>query len=154
MSDNKKLLKKPSKTVLVVTGVITVAIVCMFLLPEIFGNKNITFKQLDKKQIPQSIETEVVPEYRDLERALGCLIDDKVYVLVTRGEKPTAGYEVSIEEIVAEKTEKGTNLKVHALFKEPKEGKTVAQISTFPYAVAVTDLEKLPDTIELLVKYQ
>ena len=118
------------------------------------GNKSVGFNTLDKKDIPQSIETEVVPEYRDLERALGCLIDGKVYVLVTRGEKPTAGYEICIEEMVTEKTSKGTNLQVHALFKDPAEGESVAQVSTFPYAVALTDLASLPDTIELLVKYE
>ena len=154
MSENKKLLHKPSKKVLAVTGVAAVIVICMFLLPEIFGNKSIDFKQLDKKQIPQSIETEVVPESRDLERALGCLIDGKVYVLVTRGEKPTAGYEVTIKEIVTEKTDKGTNLQVHTLFKDPKEGEAVAQVSTYPYAVAVTDLTTLPETIELLIKYE
>lgn len=42
----------------------------------------------------------MIPEYRELERALGCLIDGKVYVIVTRGEKPTAGYEVSIDQDV------------------------------------------------------
>ena len=144
MSDNKKILKKPSKKVLIAVVITAAAAVCIVFAPALMG----------KKDIPQSIETDVVPEYRDLERALGCLIDGKVYVLVTRGEKPTAGYEVTIEEMVTEKTSKGTNLQVHALFKDPEEGQSVAQVSTYPYAVALTNLKALPETSELLVKYQ
>lgn len=154
MSDNKKILKKPSKKVLIAVVITAAAAVCIVFAPALMGNKSVSFEILDKKDIPQSIETDVVPEYRDLERALGCLIDGKVYVLVTRGEKPTAGYEVTIEEMVTEKTSKGTNLQVHALFKDPEEGESVAQVSTYPYAVALTNLKALPETIELLVKYQ
>ena len=154
MSENKKIFKKPSEKVIIALVVTAAAAVCVVFAPALMGNKSVGFNTLDKKDIPQSIETEVVPEYRDLERALGCLIDGKVYVLVTRGEKPTAGYEICIEEMVTEKTSKGTNLQVHALFKDPAEGESVAQVSTFPYAVALTDLTALPDTIELLVKYE
>ena len=42
---------------------------------------------------------------------------------------------------------------VTALFTEPPEGETVSRIITYPYAVASTDLEALPDTIELNVRY-
>ena len=90
----------------------------------------------------------------NLERALGCLVDGKVYVLVTRGEKPTAGYGASIEELRLVKSKDGSNLKVHALFSEPEEGEAVSQIVTYPYCVAETELESLPDTIELIVKYE
>lgn len=154
MSENKKIFKKPSKKVIIALVVTAAAAVCVVFAPALMGNKSVGFNTLDKKDIPQSIETEVVPEYRDLERALGCLIDGKVYVLVTRGEKPTAGYEVSIEDIKTEKTDKGTNLKVYALFKDPAEGESVAQVSTYPYKVAETNLTTLPKTIELIVKYQ
>lgn len=154
MSENKKLLKKPSKKVLAAILVTAAAAVCIIFVPTLLGNKSVDFEILDKKDIPQAVETEVVPEYRDLERALGCLIDGKVYVLVTRGEKPTGGYEVTIEKMETEKTKEGTNLQVHALFKDPSDGESVAQLTTYPYAVAMTDLAALPDTIELLVKYQ
>ena len=75
-------------------------------------------------------------------------------MVVTRGEKPTAGYSVDIEDIRLEKGKKGDNMQVHVLFKEPKEGEAVSQIITYPYSVAETDLTKLPSTIELIVKYE
>lgn len=156
----KKIFKKPSKRTLIVTGAVVAvcALVWGALSMGLFGgglgSKKVSFEQLAKDKVPKSIETEVIPEYRELERALGCLIDGKVYVVVTRGEKPTAGYSAEIEDIRLEKGKKGSNMKVHVLFKEPKEGEAVSQIITYPYSVAKTDLTKLPDTIELIVKYE
>lgn len=156
----KKLLKKPSKRTLIIVGAVVVIGAALWvsfsmgLFGGALGSKKVNFEQLGKDKIPKSIETEVIPEYRELERALGCLIDGKVYVVVTRGEKPTAGYSVDIEDIRLEKGKKGDNMQVHVLFKEPKEGEAVSQIITYPYSVAETDLTKLPSTIELIVKYE
>ena len=146
----KKIFKKPSRKTLLISGAVVIVCAAAWLIfgQGIVGDKNVEFKQLSKDDVPKSIETEVIPEYRELERALGCLIDGKVYVIVTRGEKPTAGYEVSIDKMSMEKTKGGTNMKVYATFTEP-----FPQIVTYPYAVASTDLTSLPDTIELVVKY-
>ena len=123
------------------------------LLGGSLGMQEVNFTQLEKENIPQSIEKDVIPEYRDLERALGCLIDGKVYVIVTRGEKPTAGYNLTIEDMGIEKTDLGTNLVVTALFTEPKPDEAVSQVITYPYVVAETQLQSLPNTIELQVRY-
>lgn len=113
----------------------------------------VEFTVLSSADIPRTIEKDVIPEYRDLERALACLVDDKIYVVVTRGEKPTAGYDLSIEKITLDKSKTGTNLTVTALFTEPPADKTVSRIITYPYCIAVTDLTSLPDSIELNVRY-
>ena len=152
----KKLLRKPGGKTVAAAAVLVLAGVAAWL---IFGQglgingKNVDFKQLTKDNVPKTIETDVVPEYRELERALGCLLDGSVYVVVTRGEKPTAGYKADIEKMTMEKTKDGKNLKVYALFTEPAEGESVSQVITYPYAVAHTELTTLPDTIELVVKY-
>ncbi|MGN0712737.1 MAG: protease complex subunit PrcB family protein [Anaerovoracaceae bacterium] len=122
-------------------------------LSGITGGKTVEFRQLASDQVPQSIEKDVIPEYRELERALGCLVDGKVYVVVTRGEKPTAGYNLSIEKMKLEKNDDGQNLVVTALFTEPPEGESVSQIITYPYKVAETELTELPDTIELRTRF-
>ena len=97
----KKIFKKPSRKTLLISGAVVIVCAAAWLIfgQGIVGDKNVEFKQLSKDDVPKSIETEVIPEYRELERALGCLIDGKVYVIVTRGEKPTAGYEVSIRHV-------------------------------------------------------
>lgn len=155
-----KAKKRIPKKALIWAAIVVVAAAALYLilsqglLSGITGGKNVEFQQLANDKVPQTIEKDVIPEYRDLERALGCLVDGKVYVVVTRGEKPTAGYDLQIEEIRLEKTEKGTNMAVTALFKEPPEGETVSQIITYPYKVAQTELTELPTTIELITKFE
>ena len=157
MSKDTKFSWKPSKQ----TWIAAVCIVSIFLILWLIfgrglgigGGKNVEFNSIAKDKIPKAIETEVIPEYRELERALGCLVDGKVYVLVTRGEKPTSGYKVSIEKMTLETKDGKTNLKVEALFTEPQKGVAVSQVTTYPYAVAKTKLTVLPDSIELIAKY-
>ena len=155
-----KVKKRIPKKALIWAAVLVALAACLYLifnlglLSGITGGKNIEFRQLANDKVPQTIEKDVIPEYRELERALGCLVDGKVYVVVTRGEKPTAGYDLKIEEIRLEKTEEGSNLVVTALFKEPPEGEAVSQIITYPYKVAQTELTELPSTIELITKFE
>ena len=139
---------------------ITAGIICISLGVNI-GNSvgigrgsKVKFTQLKDDKIPRKIESEIIPEYRELERALGCIADGKVYVIVTRGEKATAGYGLSIEDVRLEKEDKKTNLVVTALFTEPDTDEAVSEIITYPYAVAETELAALPDTIELVVRFE
>ena len=124
------------------------------MLDQMRGGRQVEFTVLEEAEIPQAVLTEVIPEYRDLERALGCVVDGKVYVLVTRGEKPTAGFEIAIDKMKLEKSEHGQNLVVTALFTDPPAGEAVAQVITYPYQVALTDLTELPDTIELRTVFE
>lgn len=155
-----KVKKRIPKKALIWAAIVLVAAVAAYLifgqglLSGITGGKNVEFQQLANDKVPQTIEKDVIPEYRELERALGCLVDGKVYVVVTRGEKPTAGYDLEIEKIRLEKTEKGSNMVVTALFQEPTEGEAVSQIITYPYKVAETELTELPATIELITRFE
>ena len=117
------------------------------------GDEKVEFRILSEQEIPQEITSQVIPEYRDLERALACVSEDRVYVLVTRGEKPTSGYEVSIDQMVLENENGNRNLVVYSKFKDPEPGSALAQVLTYPLQVAETNLDALPDSIELRVKY-
>ena len=72
----KKIFKKPSRKTLLISGAVVIVCAAAWLIfgQGIVGDKNVEFKQLSKDDVPKSIETEVIPEYRELERALGCLI--------------------------------------------------------------------------------
>lgn len=145
------------KILLVLSSVIILAAVAILLSRSLLGAGGglggVSFTTLTAEEIPRTIEKDVIPEYRELERALGCMIDGKVYVIVTRGEKPSAGYELSIEKLSLNKQKSGSNLVVTALFTDPDAEKSVSRIITYPYAVAETDLQALPDTIELNIRY-
>lgn len=113
----------------------------------------VEFTQLTEEAIPQDITSQIIPEYRDLERALACIVDDKVYVLATRGEKPTTGYDISIGSMDLSGKDGDQILNVNVLFKDPQSGASLTQETTYPYVVAETNLTKLPQKIEMKIKY-
>ncbi|NBH60427.1 protease complex subunit PrcB family protein [Anaerotruncus sp. 80] len=117
------------------------------------GETNVKFEKVSEKVMPRELEADILPEYRDLERALACKVGGEIYIIVTRGEKPTAGYEAEIDKLTLENKEDKSNLVVYATFADPAEPENMAQISCYPIAVVKTDLKGLPDTIELRAEY-
>ena len=113
----------------------------------------VTFTQLTDDAIPQDITSQIIPEYRDMERALACVVDDKVYVLATRGEKPTTGYDISIDSMAIDEKDDKSTLTVNAIFTDPQAGASLTQEVTYPYVVAETDIKELPDKIQLKITY-
>ena len=93
------------------------------------------------------------PEYKTLERALACCIDDDIYVIVTRGEKPTSGFKVAVDHMALEEQDGKSTLIVYAGFKDPDKKTAFSQIITYPTAVVRTDLKQLPEDIELRIQY-
>lgn len=117
------------------------------------GEAKLNFVALEEAKIPQAIVTDVIPEYRELERALACKVDDKIYVIVTRGEKPTTGFEVAIDRMSLKQEDEKSKLIVYAKFADPAKGASNAQVLSYPYAVAEVEIRGLPDMIELQVQY-
>lgn len=117
------------------------------------GNKDVGFKVLSESEIPHQIASQVIPEYRQLERALASVIDGKVYVVATRGEKPTSGYELEIAKMSLEKNGDANTLIVFVKFRDPQPGMSLTQALTYPLLVAETDLKSLPEQIQLRVQY-
>jgi hypothetical protein len=149
-------LRKPQRKTAIIIGVL--ALVGAGLIWggwHIFmgGNTDVNFRVLNEGEIPQQITSQVIPEYRQLERALACVVDDKVYVVATRGEKPTSGYEIAIDRMTLEEEDGVTTLIVYAKFTDPQPGLALAQVLTYPVQVAETELSELPDQIQLKVQY-
>jgi len=140
------------KVIIIASAIAAVSALGMLIVMD--KGKNVEYKVLGENDIPQEISSEVIPEYRSLERALACVVDEKVYVVVTRGEKPASGYEVEIRKMKLE-TEKGKeNLVVYASFCDPAKEKSMSQVLTYPVRVAETELKRLPDEIELRIRYE
>ena len=117
------------------------------------GNTNVKFEVVHEKQIPREISSEILPEYRNLERAMACICEDQVFVIVTRGEKPSPGYEVEITKITLESKKDKTKLKVYANFVDPENSENLPQVLTYPVAVAKAHITGLPDNIELISEF-
>ena len=141
--------------------IVSIAAIIVFIAALLFffryfrgkGVRNVSFDNINPENIPRQI-TEVLPNYRMKEKALVCRINDEIYVVVTRGEKNTAGYEVEIDKITLSDTDGEKVLTVYAEYKDPKPGDVTAQILTYPFAVVKTDLEELPQKVVLEREYK
>lgn len=150
-----KRMRKPSKRMLIICAIIIIAIAAVVAGMMIFeGDEKVSYKVIGESEYPQQIANQVIPEYRALERALACVIDDKIYVIASRGEKPTSGYEIAIDKLAVSEEEGVKTLKVFVVFKDPQPGTALTQVLTYPLQVAETDLAYLPDQIELKVQYE
>lgn len=148
-----KLPKINWKLFITMVLIIVIAVGLVKFIPKlIFKNdKEVGYMVLNKEQVPEKIN-EILPRYMMLERALAAKVDDQIYVIVTRGQKLTAGYDVDIEKLELVKEEEETRLIVHAIFKDPKPDDIVNQAMTHPYAIVKTELKELPKKIHLEVK--
>lgn len=133
--------------------IIVVATILVKFVPKLIskGNNEVSHMVLSQEQIPEKIN-EILPRYKMLERALAAKVDDQIYVIVTRGEKLTSGYDVDIEKLELVKEDDETRLVVHAIFTDPDPDEIVTQSITHPYVVAKTELEELPTKIDLEIK--
>jgi hypothetical protein len=116
------------------------------------GAKNVEFDKIETENIPAQIN-EVLPNYRVKEKALVCRINDEIFVVVTRGEKNSAGYDVAIKKITLGTVDGQKVLTVYAEYTDPKPGDVTAQILTYPYVVVKTDLTELPEKVVLEKDY-
>lgn len=148
----KDIAKNKRMLIICVLVLAAAVVVAVRAIPADF--ETVEFTALSSDRIPQDIQSSVIPQYRDLERALACVVDDKVYVVVTRGEKPTSGFEVSIDRITLGEENGKSVLSVYADFTDPEPGNSISQILTYPLQVAETSLTELPDKIELRVQYK
>ena len=114
--------------------------------------KTVDFTIVEENNIPAQI-SEILPNYRMKEKALVCKVNDEIYVVVTRGEKSSAGYGVDIKKILLETIENEKTVRVIALFTDPKPGEVQAQVLTYPYIVVKTNLKELPQKVTLDKEY-
>lgn len=140
----------------VILGIVLILILAIVLVPKYFikGDKKVKYKVLETSEVPEKIK-EVLPKYLSDERALGCRLDEEIYVIVTRGEKQTGGYTVEVQDITRSKDKDDKiQITVHAKFKDPDVNDIVAQGFSYPFTIVKTNLDKMPENIELEVEYE
>lgn len=144
-----------NKKSILISIVIILVLISVSMGVKHFMNKDeeVKFDILSEKQVPEKI-MEILPRYKNLERALACKVDEEIYIVVTRGEKPTGGYTVNIDKIEKVKEDDRFKLIVYAAFADPAPGDVVSQAITYPYIIAKTNLKELPYRIELKTRYE
>lgn len=137
-----------------IIAVVVLVIALIYLFRFAKGKpKSIDFTVVEEDKIPAQI-SEILPNYRMKEKALVCKVNDEIYVVVTRGEKSSAGYGVDIKKILLETVENEQTVRVIAQFIDPKPGDIQAQVLTYPYIVVKTNLKELPQKVILDKEYK
>lgn len=129
-----------------IKGVIYGAIVMILVIggfiviPNMFmeQSKPVDYTILQREAIPEKI-LDMMDKYVSEERALAVKLDNKIYVIVTRGNDKNHGIEMDKIDIV--KQEDKNTMRVNIVYKDKEE--------SYPYIVVETNLNELPDSIEL-----
>ncbi len=142
------------KKQLIAIGILAVVLVVLIVYFGIYGgNGQIGFTPITEKNMPRELEAEIIPQYRDLERALACKVNGQVYILAMRGEKPTAGYEIQITELELVTEKQQTKLVVYADFVDPAKPENMARVKSYPVSAVKAEISGLPDKIQLKANY-
>ncbi len=149
-----KLPKINWKSFIIIMIVLVLAVTAIKVIPKCLSgrDKNVSYEIIEPNRIPDQIQ-EILPRYKMLERALAAKIEEDIYVIVTRGEKLSGGYEIEIENIQILKEDKENKVVVNATFKDPNDDELVTQSITYPCVVVKTSLKELPQKIELKINY-
>lgn len=109
-------------------------------IPNMFidQSKPVEYTMIQREAIPEKI-LGMMDKYSNEERALAVKLDKKIYVIVTRGNDKKHGIE--IDKINMLKEDDKNVMKVKITYKNKDK--------SYPYIVVETNLEQLPDRIEL-----
>lgn len=126
----------------VIYGIVALILVIggFIFIPKMFmeDSKPVDYIVLSKNEIPEKI-LDIMGKYTDEERALAVKIDNKIYVIVTRGKDKEKGIEM--DSIKLKREDDKNVMQVNVVHKNKED--------SHPYIVVETSLKKLPDRIEL-----
>ena len=126
----------------VIYGVIIMALIIggFIVIPNIFmeQSKPVDYTILQREAIPEKI-LDMMDKYVNEERALAVKLNNKIYVVVTRGNDKNHGIEMDKIDVV--KQDDKNIMRVKVVYKDKEK--------SYPYIVVETNLNELPDSIEL-----
>ena len=110
------------------------------VIPNIFmeQSKPVDYTILQREAIPEKI-LDMMDKYVNEERALAIKLNNKIYVVVTRGNDKNHGIEMDKIDVV--KQDDKNIMRVKVVYKDKEK--------SYPYIVVETNLNELPDSIEL-----
>ncbi|MCI9062507.1 MAG: hypothetical protein HFJ16_09510 [Romboutsia sp.] len=110
------------------------------VIPNMFmeQSKPVDYTILQREAIPEKI-LDMMDKYVNEERALAVKLNNKIYVVVTRGNDKNHGIEMDKIDVV--KQDDKNIMRVKVVYKDKEK--------SYPYIVVETNLNELPDSIEL-----
>ena len=125
----------------IIYGVILILFIVLgfVFIPKFFldTSKPVDFTMVQRESIPEKV-LDIMDKYQNEERALAVRLDDKIYVVVTRGEEE---HGIEINKITMNTVEDKTVMTVNITYKDKDK--------SYPFVVAETNLKSLPDKIQL-----
>ena len=126
----------------VIYGVIVMVLIIggFIVIPNMFmeHSKPVHYTILHREAIPEKI-LDMMDKYVNEERALAVKLNNKIYVVVTRGNDKNHGIEMDKIDVV--KQDDKNIMRVKVVYKDKEK--------SYPYIVVETNLNELPDSIEL-----
>lgn len=126
----------------VIYGVIVMVLIIggFIVIPNMFmeQSKSVDYTILQREAIPEKI-LDMMDKYVNEERALAVKLNNKIYVVVTRGNDKNHGIEMDKIDVV--KQDDKNIMRVKVVYKDKEK--------SYPYIVVETNLNELPDSIEL-----
>ena len=126
----------------VIYGVILMALIIggFIVIPNMFMEHSnpVDYTILQREAIPEKI-LDMMDKYVNEERALAVKLNNKIYVVVTRGDDKNHGIEMDKIDVV--KQDDKNIMRVKVVYKDKEK--------SYPYIVVETNLNELPDSIEL-----
>lgn len=113
---------------------------------------DINFSIIDPAGAPGKIG-DLVNRLKTSESASLAEEDGDTYVLVTRGQQRTGGYDVKLEKVTqAVGAGNKTTATIRVLYTDPKPGQGLIQSITYPLILAKLDIGKKPDEITFIIQ--
>lgn len=106
------------------------------------GGKEMAFQKVDLETTDPAIQ-KWVSEKRGKAGLHSATIENRTYILASRGEKPSSGYEISIDKIV----ERPDRILVYVKFRDPEPGKSYLTVITTP--ADLVEIQRTEKPIEL-----
>ena len=126
----------------VIYGVIVMVLIIggFIVIPNMFmeQSKPVDYTILQREAIPEKI-LDMMDKYVNEERALAVKLNNKIYVVVTRGNDKNHCIEMDKIDVV--KQDDKNIMRVKVVYKDKEK--------SYPYIVVETNLNELPDSIEL-----
>ena len=126
----------------VIYGVIVMVLIIggFIVIPNMFMEQSepVGYTILQREGIPEKI-LDMMDKYVNEERALAVKLNNKIYVVVTRGNDKNHGIEMDKLDVV--KQDDKNIMRVKVVYKDKEK--------SYPYIVVETNLNELPDSIEL-----
>ena len=126
----------------VIYGVILMALIIggFIVIPNMFmeQSKPVDYTILQREALPEKIRDMMDKDVNE-ERALAVKLNNKIYVVVTRGNDKNHGIEMDKIDVV--KQDDKNIMRVKVVYKDKEK--------SYPYIVVETNLNELPDSTEL-----